>query len=798
METIEAIDLQWVRETAHRLRINGWRVIPWFTDLNTTPPELKPCPYAKNQRYHPNNKRWSFHPVPDVFSVALDGAILVDIDRNKPGYLGDAAVETVLGIDGQPFKLGTPHQLRESDGSAHYLFRLPEGVDPATLKHSADGQLLPRVDVKRGNQLIHIKRDKIMPHGGVLPRLEELPEAPPVLIELLRDKKPQRSEHAPLNLTDKTTNYGAAALRAVANELANAPDGERNSTLFKKAAKIGELIAGGEIAEHDAEAALENAAAATGLSESEIAATMQKGLKKGMENARGRAPAVASPDDFDAYTTAASAPPAAPVVRDVPEELANGPAFLYPGKRPVPFEQWNGLIGDTVRDTQREEFAAKAGNIRYVPPRVHPKVNKDGMITGFTPMKHSENLKWLLYRAGVRLARNLMSWEVEALDLQTYQPRTHEEEKTFSLLYDKAAEYHLPKEAIDLHVGACALDYSYHPIARLLAGRQWDGVQRVQRVFDCVPVAPEDEKLKNALLKGVCVAAIAAIDEGQVSMKYAPVLYSAENDFFKTSFIGRVYDITPGAFKAGVSVDPTKKDSVRPAIFCWCAELGELDGMTKKEAAPLKAWIGLNQDEWRPEHGKHYVRKKRQTVYIGTVNESDFLKNATLSSRFPVIRLKAPIEIDKVNQILGWELQDGQPVRTDPEQLLQFWLEVRAMRKAGASHLLDAETLAAMKESNQQHIDKGSYYGAILDLLNSEAGTGGEWEGTAFARGQRFKSSEMANALRVPVSQAGYVGRALKKLVEEGVLIAIKGKGTVFYAMKEPHILPDDDLSVEN
>ncbi|HDS4345598.1 TPA: hypothetical protein QH074_004287 [Enterobacter hormaechei subsp. steigerwaltii] len=484
--------------------------------------------------------------------------------------------------------------------------------------------------------------------------------------------------------------------------------------------------------------------------------------------------------------------PAAPVT-----EINGRAAFLSAtgGQQIIPFKKWDGLTGNKYEDEKRQELADLLDKpLRYMPPQVSPKINSKGEICGVKYHNHIDNVKWSLYRKGFTLARNLMTWEVECFDTRTGKRISASETKTWSLLVGLLEKYGLKKEMLVDHLEAVAEDTQFHPVANMLHGLKWDGVGRVERVIKCLPVAADKEKLTRELILSLLVAAIVAVDNGKVSYKFAPVLYSEANDYFKTSFYRRLFDILPGAFKEGVSLDPTDKTSLRGGLFCWFAELGELDSMTKRESGPIKAFIGKDCDEWRQEHSKTMTRKQRQTVFGGTVNMADFLKEASSASRFPVIELTAPIRIDEVNEILGWELVNNEPMRTRPQELIQFWLEVRELVKAGASHMLDVDTLTEMKANNAQYIDKGIYHDAIYETLvtNPQAFQSfDEW----------FTSRDAQEAVKAPSSAARQIGKTLSTMVKDGVLKKRKYKGIFQYALAVPITAANDeeyapDLSV--
>lgn len=110
-------------------------------------------------------------------------------------------------------------------------------------------------------------------------------------LEAIRNAERERPKrNIEFKVTDKTTPYGKKALEAECQRILEAPDGQRNNTIFKASAAIGELVAGGEIAEADATTALEDAATTIGDDYHKDTITVANGLARGFSSPR-KAPA---------------------------------------------------------------------------------------------------------------------------------------------------------------------------------------------------------------------------------------------------------------------------------------------------------------------------------------------------------------------------------------------------------------------------------------------------------------------------------------------------------------------------
>lgn len=124
--------------------------------------------------------------------------------------------------------------------------------------------------------------------------------------------------------------YGRKALALEASAVANAPTGQRSNQLFKSAAALGQLIAGGELDEAEAERALFEAAEEAGLiadySRRKVLSTIENGFMRG-----GKEPRTAPEPDvtslFDDIDDEADRPRGLTFL--TPAECANAPRREY-------------------------------------------------------------------------------------------------------------------------------------------------------------------------------------------------------------------------------------------------------------------------------------------------------------------------------------------------------------------------------------------------------------------------------------------------------------------------------------
>lgn len=84
-------------------------------------------------------------------------------------------------------------------------------------------------------------------------------------------------------------------------------------------------------------------------------------------------------------------------------------------------------------------------------------------------------------------------------------------------------------------------------------------------------------------------------------------------------------------------IDPAKdaRDAYQAIRGRWIVELAELDGLSRRsEAAAIKRFLSSTEDSYRPSYARFVVDVPRGCVFVGTVNEVDYLRDNTGNRRF--------------------------------------------------------------------------------------------------------------------------------------------------------------------
>lgn len=157
---------------------------------------------------------------------------------------------------------------------------------------------------------------------------------------------------------DGGSRYGRRALEKECSELARTPEGQRNAQLNRAAFSIGQLVAGGELAESEAAAALANAAEIAGLKKNEIVKTLDSGLRSGMAEPRTAPPREqkqqsgprAVPTDLDTMIDSMADEGEVSTVVDSPDET-----LLHRGENSRAVREKSGDFLDTAGQNPKEK-----------------------------------------------------------------------------------------------------------------------------------------------------------------------------------------------------------------------------------------------------------------------------------------------------------------------------------------------------------------------------------------------------------------------------------------------------------
>lgn len=376
----------------------------------------------------------------------------------------------------------------------------------------------------------------------------------------------------------------------------------------------------------------------------------------------------------------------------------------------------------------------------------HEKVKNDNQFESNHKKRLTiETAKNALQELGITIRYNLLLKEPEVSGL----PECYSSENAVNVLpiylmdYLKTCGYQgVSQQTVDGCLNCISDQNRYNPIEELLYSIKWDKADRLQEIYQILGVT--ESKYQTYIKKWLiqCVA-LGLNDEKSPIGAEGVLVLQGEQGLAKTSFF-RMLSPFPRWFVEGAIIDLKDKDTVIKALSGWLAELGELDGILKREQSSFKAFITSPEDRIRPPYARNHTRTPRRTSFCGTVNPQDYLRDETGSRRFWTI----PIEhIDKQKLF-----------SLSHEWVTQLWAQIYVMYRQNKNGFrLTSEEMKALQSDNQEFSIPLDYETEIREMLDFDLPIE-QWEW--------WKASDIADKIGYKVD-ARKVGKVLVKVEKE-------------------------------
>ena len=245
---------------------------------------------------------------------------------------------------------------------------------------------------------------------------------------------------------------------------------------------------------------------------------------------------------------------------------------------------------------------------------------------------------------------------------------------------------------------------AFHPVRDYLDSCTWDGVPRVDTLLIDY-LGAEDNEYTRAVTRKTLVAAVARIYKPGCKFDYMLTLRGRQG-LGKSALIGKL----GGQWFSDTFTTMQGKEAYEQVMGVWLVEVGELAGMRKAEAETIKLYVSKQTDRFRPAYGRRLQEFPRQCIFIGTTNETQFLRDTTGNRRFWVV--------DTPNE----PTRDMWAELTE-DVVRMIWAEAVELYKKGEKLYLprDLEAMArAVQESYEEENPKAGIIADYLDRLLPE------------------------------------------------------------------------------
>ena len=303
---------------------------------------------------------------------------------------------------------------------------------------------------------------------------------------------------------------------------------------------------------------------------------------------------------------------------------------------------------------------------------------------------------------------------------------------------DAALRYYLErfygisgKDKIFDAVNVVAQRSSFHPVREYLDGCTWDGVKRVETLLIDF-LGAEDTEYTRAVTRKTLAAAVARIYRPGCKFDYMLTL-RGQQGLGKSAIISKL----GGEWFSDTFTTMQGKEAYEQVMGVWIMEVGELAGMRKAEAETIKLFISKTTDRFRPAYGRRTQEFPRQCIFIGTTNETQFLRDTTGNRRFWVV--------DTPNE----------PTRSiwdelTPETVALIWAEAVEIYKAGETLYLPKALEKTAREIQESYEEENPRAGIIADYLDRLLPAG--WDDMdLYTRRQWLETDAVGTAKRTTV-----------------------------------------------
>ncbi len=244
-----------------------------------------------------------------------------------------------------------------------------------------------------------------------------------------------------------------------------------------------------------------------------------------------------------------------------------------------------------------------------------------------------------------------------------------------------ADHYQLEANERKLHRAAAyvASLNEHHPVREYLCRLHWDGTKRMGGWLGRYLGVPETP-LRREIGARWLISCVARVMRPGAKVDTTLILVGYQGKKKSSAF-----SVLAGAWFCDSPLDFRSKDAMASLQGVWIYELPELDSIQSRESSTVKAFLSRREDRFRPAFGRNIVERRRETIFVGTTNESEFLADPTGSRRF------WPVPVGAIDLAGLHDIRD------------QLWAEALVAFEAGERWWLEGESESELASSSEPY-----------------------------------------------------------------------------------------------
>lgn len=328
----------------------------------------------------------------------------------------------------------------------------------------------------------------------------------------------------------------------------------------------------------------------------------------------------------------------------------------------------------------------------------HQQPNPNSKLPGTLP-----NLRHLLKAYGIIVRQNTIAKKLDIIIPDHAGSPDNADSIKLTIICSLAAANNMSTSSIPSLLEAIGDRNLYNPVADWINSHPWDGVDRLESFYSTL-VHRDDfpDALKKILMRCWLISLVAAALTPSGFHARGVLTLQGPQSIGKTSWIRALINnllLAANVIKLDHHLDAGNKDSLITAITHWIVEIGELDSSFKKDIARLKGFLTSGSDKLRRPYGRTNAEYQRRTVFCATVNDENFLVDATGNTRWWTIPVTS---IDYQHNI----------------DMQQLFAQVATYFNAGEAWWLTKSQEDMLEMQNKNHRTMSSIHERILDILD--------------------------------------------------------------------------------
>ncbi|MCU7845318.1 MAG: virulence-associated E family protein [Candidatus Thiodiazotropha sp. (ex Monitilora ramsayi)] len=171
--------------------------------------------------------------------------------------------------------------------------------------------------------------------------------------------------------------------------------------------------------------------------------------------------------------------------------------------------------------------------------------------------------------------------------------------------------------------------HRFHPVREYLEKLRWDKKPRLLGWLRSAFDAADNRDYLAVVGEKFLIGAVARVMRPGCKMDNVLIL-EGEQGRGKSTAVAILF----GDWFSDAPLPIGDKDGYQMIQGVWGAELAELDSFNKAETTAAKAFFSQRRDRYRPSYGHNAQDFPRQTIFIGTTNQDEYLKDYSGNRRY--------------------------------------------------------------------------------------------------------------------------------------------------------------------